>query len=233
MRKLIRLGIAVAACVALFGGFAQRDASAASFTVNFCPGDATCPVGITEARLTFTEKLGTADVNDYDLVVRIVGNASAPAFLDELQVQISGVNAPAGYQSLPNLTSAPAGATWTTAFDVVPNCATAPLSGNAFCSQSSGNGVAANATNIFAYDVNLAGTFQIGNSTTLNLRAQFLNANGSNAGILSPGGATPGSGTTPGSGSIPEPGSAALGLLGLALMIAALRSRRRGVQRVA
>src|SRR5262249_12644727 len=82
-------------------------------------------------------------------------------------------------------------------------------------------------TNTWTYSVDLApGIAPLSTSSVVNLRAQFLNADGSNAGILSPGGAvltTPP--TTPAPPPTPEPGS--LVLLGTGLTAVAIGVRRR------
>ena len=73
----------------------------------------------------------------------------------------------------------------------------------------------------------------LGVGSAVNLRAAFLNADGSNGGILSPNGGplgtTTGAVTTTGgqttSGAVPEP--ALLSMLGVGLAGAAYRARRR------
>jgi hypothetical protein len=87
-----------------------------------------------------------------------------------------------------------------------------------------------NQTRTFTFLVDLAGSLTITSTTGLNLRASFNNADGSNAGILSPGGSTSGGGAGAGGGSgsgqtVPEP--ATLTLLGLGMLGAAYRARRQ------
>src|SRR5262249_42937779 len=64
-------------------------AHASSFTVNFCPGGGGCPANVSEARLTFTENLGTADLNDYTVDLKIVGGAGDPKFIDQVSLTIN------------------------------------------------------------------------------------------------------------------------------------------------
>lgn len=185
-------------------------ASAASFTVNFCPGDSTCPAGITEASLTFFERMDTADVNDYFLDLTIVGTAAAPQFVDIVSFKIDAVGVPAGYEALPTLVSAPGGTgTWQTYFDNVSGnaaaCTTNTGQQQAVCSNGSGPGTSMQSiTNTWRYDVDLSGSFLLTAGAAVNLRASFVNAEQKeikdrgqvigyetiykNAGILSPGG---------------------------------------------
>ena len=177
-RSRCLLGCALFAVALMMG----RSAEAASFTVNFCPGDSTCPTGITEARLTFDEILTGSDPNDYNLTIRIVGNSSAPKYLDEVSFSSSGVATPGGYEFLPTLNSAPTGGSpWNVFFDNVnggPGCGAPPASSQEVCAQSTGYGPSAQQVNEFKFLVDLAGTFTLGVGTTANLRAQFLNASG-------------------------------------------------------
>lgn len=186
-------------------------ASAASFTVNFCPAD--CPTGITEASLTFYERLDTADVNDYFLDLVLVGSAAAPQYVDLVSFTIGGVETPTGYAYLPTLVSAPSGVgNWLTVFDNVNGsdaaCTTSTNSSQEVCSNGTGPGADMQSVmNLWRYDVNLAGTTQLADGSAVNLRASFvefdklkeIKENGvvidyeeiyKNAGILSPGGGT-------------------------------------------
>ena len=240
-----RLFLVVAAWLWLGAG----QAAAGPLYVNFCPGGAGCPTGVTEASLTFLEVV-SPDPNDYNLVLKITGNAFAPAFVDEVMFKIDGTktskNYPlsAGeYEALPSLISAPAeGAPWIVYFDNVSatlaSCAAHTGSQQAVCSQS-GPGDSTNygaslpnqsLSWIFSVDL-IDSEGALSTSTNVNLRAQFLNADGSNAGILSPGGKLlepcPPTNTTcfPPTTRTPEPGTFLLLATGLAVL--ARRGRRR------
>jgi hypothetical protein len=194
--------------VAGFGLGLATTANAASYTVNFCPADATCPAGITEASLTFFERMDTVDVNDYFLDLTIVGSAAAPQFVDIVSFRIDAVGVPAGYEVLPSLVSAPA-ITWSTYFDNVSGndgaCTSNTGQQQAVCSNGDGPGAAMQSvTNVWRYDVDLSGDFLLTDGADVNLRASFVNAElkpikvkgqivgyetvFTNAGILSPGG---------------------------------------------
>lgn len=222
----------------------SRPSEATSLTVNFCPGDATCPAGVTQASLTFTPDTGTLDANDYLVDLIIAGNSSSPAFVDEVSFTIDGVQTPAGYDALPSLTAVPStGAPWLTFFDTVSgsagSCTTNTGSSQEVCSGSGGDGNhgAALPGQIleWTYYVNLSGSTTVGAGSNVNLRAQFLTDDGKNAGLLSPGGGAllvscaagePACVTT--TAAVPEP--ATLTLFGIGLGIVARRVRRRGPQ---
>jgi hypothetical protein len=191
-----------------------------------CAGD-----GVTSATLTFLED-PSADPNDYTVTAVLVGGP-AGSTVDEIQVSIDGVSAPGGYSALPTLSSAPGGpGAWSVAFDVVPGCAAAPLSGNSFCAQSAGLGPAVG-TNTWVFAVNLVDAEgALGVGSNVNFRAQFVDATGKNTGILSPDGGdlgtTSGAPTTTGTpttGSVPEP--TILALFGAVMVGAAYRLRRQ------
>jgi hypothetical protein len=198
---------------------------AAPITVNFCPGDPTCPVGVTQASLTFTE-IVNKDPNDYIVELVIKGNASAPAFVDEVSFKIAGVKNQE-YEALPTLINAPnGGSPWVVFFDNVSggtnSCVANTGQQHAVCAQS-GPGSPSNfgaalpgKTLTWKFSVNLVNSVgPITSPSQLNLRAQFLNAKGKNVGILSPGGG----GSTP----VPEPATLALLALGCALIPATRR----------
>jgi hypothetical protein len=217
MKRILMVGVALLTLHAL-------PASAASFTVNFCPGDATCPAGVLEASLTFTD-IANADPNDYILDLVIIGSASAPAFVDEVSFTIPGVQTPDGYEALPSLQSFPStGGTWVPHFDNVNGSATSCTSNaggsQEVCAESQGAGnngaLLPSQTLTWQFLVDLAGTFALGEGSEVNLRAQFLNAEGGNAGILSPGGGTLTEEPPPPGTSVPEPSS--LLLLGAGLI---------------
>jgi len=238
-RSIFSLVAFAGACLVLGTSSAQ----ASSFTVNFCPGAASCPANVTQARLTFTENLGTADANDYTLDLKIVGGAGDPTFIDQVSFTVNtadNVTGAGGYEVKPTLLSAPGGvANWTVFYDNVNNgggCASDTHNGKDVCAQSGaalngGNGVLVNGTNTWTFSVDLADDVAaLGVGSLVNLRAVFLNADGGNGGILSPGGAlldpcggdfAPCNPVT----SLPEPTSIAL--LGSGLAFIAQRARRR------
>lgn len=202
---------------------------AGPLTVNYCPGDSTCPTGIYEASLTFTDILnGDGDPNDYYLDIWIKGTLAAPAYVDELSFSISGVQTPGGYETQPDLLAAPnEGAPWIVFWDnisaSVKSCTKDTANSQEVCTQSEpgdktnfGAPVAGQALH-WQYVVDLTGSFQLSTSTNVNLRAQFLNSTGGNAGILSPDGGR--------LTQVPEPSSLLLCAFGV--LAAGGRFRRR------
>jgi hypothetical protein len=184
--KKVFLGAAVLAA----GLLSATSAQAASFTIDFCPEDSTCPAGVTEASLTFDEILGTTDPNDYDLTIVITGDASSPTWIDAVQFAIAGVATPGGYESKPALQSSPviAGTTWTVYWDNVSNsptnCTSDTFQSQGVCIASNpvgddNNGALTNGTNTWKLTVDLAGDenslnpFVLTESTPVNLRAHF------------------------------------------------------------
>lgn len=199
-----------------------NSASAAPLYVNFCPMDSTCPEGVTQASLSFIEN-ASLDPNDYDLTLTIEGDATAPYYVDEVSFILGGVQY-TDYESV-TLTSAPStGGVWVSYFDNVSasagSCTSNTGQQHAVCAQS-GPGNSANygaplqnQTLVWDFLVNFnPGVDAEASISALNLRAQFLNSNGRNAGILSPEPVT-----------VPEPGT--LGLLSLGLLGMASCRRR-------
>jgi hypothetical protein len=220
--------------IVLFGLVAP--ARAALITAQFCPGDSTCPAGVT-ATLTITENASADDINDYDFNVTFVGTAAAPAYLDLFSFTVAGAATPAGYEALPTLntfTSTPAqSVAWSTFFDQVDGAVTACTSNtnqaNEVCTNSTTPAIgAALASHTLSFDfyVDLNGDFQIAPDNGLNLRAAFHTLDGGNAGILSPdGNYTGGGGSGGGGATIPEPAS--MLLFGFGALASARRLRRR------
>ncbi len=211
-------------------------ASASSYTVNFCPGGAGCPVNVSEASLTFTENLLTLDANDYFLDLKIVGGAGDPTFIDQVSFTTAADNitGAGGYEVKPTLLSAPGGfLNWSVFYENVNNgggCSSDSHSSKDVCAQSlaalnSGNGVLTNGTNIWQFSVDLADDVAaLGVGSLVNLRAVFLTANGGNGGILSPGGGNlvGCDGNCGGISVVPEPATMATfgaGLFGLASFV--------------
>lgn len=169
----------------LAGAFAfllpAASVQAATFSVNFCPANASCPTGVVEASLSFLERLDTADVNDYYLDLKLVGTAAAPDFVDIVSFTIDGASWTDGYEYTPTLVNAPAGATWTTYFDNVSGNANACTSNtgqqHAVCSNGSGPGATMTGNTLtWRYDVDLAGTFRLAAGSAVILRAAFVDA---------------------------------------------------------
>jgi len=195
---------------------------------NFCPGNASCPGGITEASLSFSLDTATQDANDYFLTVTISGDNTAPAYLDMFSFTIAGVDTPLGYASSPTLLSAPGGTSlYTTVFDNVSNSATACTTNTGHSQEVCTNTLNAlgfalpGQTATFKFYVDLSGNYLIAPDNGLNLRAAFNNADGSNAGILSP------DGNYATMAPVPEPTSMLLFGSGIFGVAAKVRNKRK------
>ena len=92
MRSTNRLALVVVAAAAATMWSAKAEA-AVILTADFCPGNASCPTGLTQARLTIDDN-GTPAVNDYLITAMFTGDASAPAFLDMFSFTIAGARPP-------------------------------------------------------------------------------------------------------------------------------------------
>jgi hypothetical protein len=198
--------------------------AASIININYCPGDSTCPTGVTEARLIFDE-IADSDPNNYKVTIRISGDASAPYYVDEVSFKINSAQV-SDYEMLPTLQTAPAqGSPWVVFFDNISGSTSSCIANTgqqqAVCTQS-GPG-AQNPPNYGAQLQNqtLEWTFLVDLNDSegalsavsgVNLRAQFLDQSGKNVGILSP------------VSTVPEPGS--LALLGIGASFAAIRRRR-------
>jgi PEP-CTERM motif-containing protein len=219
MKRLLLSLIAIALMA-----FTASPASADPVSINFCPGDPTCPVGVTEASLTFEEILG-GDPNDYNVTLRITGDSTAPAYVDEVMFKVSSAQI-SDYATHPTLSTAPTtGTPWIPYFDNVSgspgSCTSDTGQQHAVCGQSGpGNssnfgGELTGETLIWTFNVNFVDSFgTIGLDDGLLLRAQFLTSTGRNAGILSP---------------VPEP--ATLFLTAIGALIPFVGRRRRTAAR--
>jgi hypothetical protein len=195
---------------------------------NFCPGNASCPGGITEASLSFSLDTATQDANDYFLTVTISGDNTAPAYLDMFSFTIAGVDTPLGYASSPTLLSASGGTSlYTTVFDNVSNSAAACTTNTGQSEEVCTNTLSAlgfalpGHTATFQFYVDLSGNYLIAPDNGLNLRASFNNADGSNAGILSP------DGNYSTMAPVPEPTSMLLFGSGIFGVAAKVRNKRK------
>ena len=232
--------LGVVAGLALTASMGATKAEAASLTVNFCPGDSTCPANITEASLTFDEVMG-GDVNDYIATIRIVGDASIaaePTFIDSVQFKVDGTDS-GDYEFQPILQTFPAaGAPWEVYWDNISNapgaCTSDGTGASGLCSNSTGavSGALVDGINEWTFLVDFVDSYgPLEAGDPVNLRAEFDNADMSNFGILSPGGGDLTTTTTTDDLNVDtdtvvaEP--ATLILVGLSLGLGAHRARRK------
>ena len=229
--KRVIFGLAVLTA----GLVSASTAQASQFSFNFCPGNASCPADLTEASITFTTKDGTADVNDYTVGITFKGTLTN-TFIDMIDFT-ADID-----MAKPTLDTPPAGpsaSTWDIFFDKVDNGQGCSTDGNntmfACAVSTTGTGPDLAGTNTWTFSVNFDGNTLVDANSGVNLRALFVNSDGVKVGsILSPDGhavtttttATPTNTGQVTTGNIPEP--ALLSMLGLGLVGAAYRSRRRG-----
>jgi hypothetical protein len=158
----------------------------------------------------------------------IKGDSSAPAYVDQLSFSISGVQTSGGYELQPTLLDAPGGGQpWVMFWDNVSasakSCTKDTTHSQEVCTQSGPN----NQSNFGAplpgeelhwlYLVDFTGSVQLSTDTIVNLRAQFLDSAGKNAGILSPDGGQ--------LTRVPEPSSLLLCAAGFIATVGRLRRR--------
>ncbi len=219
-RKLATLVAALATVAAV-----STQAEAALLTIN--DGVDVWTLDVTTGCTTCTVTL-SADFN--------AGSARIGTFLDSVQWDLTNPNVnPTNVTSPTFLTSTTAGMAANWAFLEANLNANNCTGGNenAVCGFYSTNGVGPiTATTNYQWVFSAQFASTLASVTAGNIRAAFNNADGSNAGIFSPGGgtfvtttATPTSTTTPTTGNVPEPAS--LSLFGAALVAAAYRLRRR------
>jgi hypothetical protein len=191
MKRLMLLLVLIASA-----GFAAAPASADPVSINFCPGDVTCPTGVTEASLTFVEDLTTTDLNDYYVTILITGDSTAPAYVDEVSFKVSSAQV-SDYETMYLYSAPTTGTPWISYFDNVSGSANSCVSNTeqqqAVCAQSGpGNssnngGELTGETLAWTFYVDLVDSFgSVSLDDGLNMRSQFLTSTGRNAGILSP-----------------------------------------------
>jgi hypothetical protein len=190
--KTLFFGTAILLCLA-----AQPAGAAPILAANFCPGNASCPAGLEEASLVFSEDLSTAlDLNDYLLDVTFDGGATGPLYLDMWSFTIAGVQTPSGYEVKPTVLSFSDGSGWLMYYDNVNNgssCTANPGSSQEVCANGTTTASLLNNEVTFQLSVDLAGDgsggddFLLASNSNVNLRARFVDADGKKVGaILSP-----------------------------------------------
>jgi hypothetical protein len=210
---------------------AAMPVTASPLSIDFCPAAATCPSGVTEASLTFTE-IVNSDPNDFIVDLVITGDSTAPSYVDEVSFAIDGVQTPTGYELKPTLLDAPGGGQpWAVYWDGISgsagNCVGDTGHSQSVCAQSGPKdptnfgALLPGQTLTWEFLVDLSGSTALSAASTVNLRAQFLDSSGKNVGILSPGGGT----LTP----VPEPGTLILCGGGLSVLAAYRRRRATGL----
>ena len=252
--KRALFGAAVVALGLATAPAAQADTFVFNFC-GFAGDSSSCPDGVSEASLTFDE-VANADDNDYTLTVKITGTAASGDFIDAIQFKYDEAGTPDGYEgsTVPQLTSNPAG-TWNEFFGSIPNqCGPIDeFTANAVCAVNTGVRLSPDGTAIWVFSVDFAdGVDPIALNSKVNLRAAFpvchMTGGPNSKEVceghnLSPEGNyqsdttgpsdtngpsdTSGPGDTSGNptGSVPEP--ALLSLLGLGLVGAATRLRKK------
>jgi len=211
-------------------------AAATTFTLDLCDVNAAECAGdnLTEASLSFTTIDGTADLNDYDLIMTLIGTGTD--FINAVSFTINGVDnvtGATGYETQPTVVGPGGG--WTAYYDNVSNatsCTSDTNNSQEVCASSVGPGESVDGTNTWTWFVDISDALGvIGGGTGLNLRANFLTAAGGPGGNFSPGGGIVSTTTDvvttiiTDTEDLPEP--TLLALLGAGLAGVSLRLRQR------